>query len=87
MPDEQPSITLTKQDFDDLQWQDVPSADADGVFDYSNPYYERAADAATRGDAHAAARLGRLHERDGSPQHDVVYVPLTRTLMRGPTLG
>src|SRR5215213_3710800 len=59
MPDEQP-MTLTKEDFDRLQWQDVPSEDEDErVFDYSNRYYERAADAVARGDlrAEAAFRL------------------------------
>ncbi|HEX2202391.1 MAG TPA: hypothetical protein VHG91_03795 [Longimicrobium sp.] len=55
MPDEQP-ITLTKGDFDQLQWQDVPSADEDDrLSDYSNRYYERAADATTRGDLRVGA--------------------------------
>ncbi|HEX5725093.1 MAG TPA: hypothetical protein VFX98_06480, partial [Longimicrobiaceae bacterium] len=59
MPDEQP-VGLTKEDFDRLEWQDVPSSvEEERVLDYANPYYDHAADAAARGDirAEAAYRL------------------------------
>ncbi|HEX6749504.1 MAG TPA: DUF4209 domain-containing protein [Longimicrobium sp.] len=60
MPVEQP-ITLSKEDFDRLEWQDVPSTDEDErVLDYANPYYDRANDAFTRGDARSEAAFRLL---------------------------